>query len=62
MLKKLLEKLKGGGFMKIEKSLKERINKLPLELQLVFYEDIYEAIKNRLEVLEKVAVKTYGKN
>jgi hypothetical protein len=54
--------VKGGGFMRIEKSLKERIDKLPLELQIMFYEDIYEAIKNRLEVLEKVAVKTNGKN
>jgi hypothetical protein len=44
--------------MKIGKSLKERIDKLPLELQLVFYEDIHEAIKNRLEVLEKVANKS----
>jgi len=40
--------------MKIEKSLKSRIEKLPPELQIVFYKDIYETIKNRLEVLEKV--------
>jgi len=40
--------------MKMEKSLKERIDKLPPELQIVFYEDVYEAVKNRLEVLERV--------
>jgi len=39
----------------MRENLKSRIDKLPSELQIVFYEDIYEAIKNRLEVLEKAA-------
>jgi hypothetical protein len=42
----------------MKENIKSRIDKLPLELQIVFYEDIYEAIKNRLEVLEKVAIKS----
>ena len=38
-------------------TVKERIGRLPIWMQLLLIEDVHEALKNRLEVLEREALK-----
>jgi hypothetical protein len=40
-------------------SLVNRLRKLPLELQIIFIEDIYETAQQRLTLFEKIVGKRY---